>query len=259
MSIEQEKVLAKVEALLKVAQGELTREDFINSFEKVVNLILRVEKRNIKAVEDMEATYILIKKVLKEGNEGNFETLKGQILKQMSDFKGLHAEEMRGFEERMGKKMDEMEANMPLMSHIMEECMKMMPEPVEPDTADDIRNKLEVLPDGEKLKIDAIENLRKELDAIRNMRARAFGGGGTSTIGVQAALGRIQVIEEEITFSGTTGALSELPASGTVKLFRGGVRMQEGTGKDYTISGATITLATAAIEGEVFVADFERV
>ena len=258
MSTEQEKVLAKVEALLKVAQGELTREDFVNSFEKVVNLILRVEKRNIKAVEDMEATYILIKKVLKEGNEGNFETLKGQLLKQMSDFKGLHAEEMRGFEERMGKKMDEMEANMPLMSHIMEECMKMMPEPVEPDTADDIRNKLEVLPDGEKLKIDAIENLGKELNAIRNMRARAFGG-GTSTIGVQAALGRIQVIEEEVSFSGTTGTLSETPASGTLKLFRGGVRIQEGTGNDYTISDSTITLDVAAVDGEVFLADFERV
>lgn len=47
-----------------------------------------------------------------------------------------------------------------------------------PDTADDIRNKLELLPEGEKLNIDAIEHLREELDDLRRKRATMTGGGG---------------------------------------------------------------------------------
>lgn len=41
-----------------------------------------------------------------------------------------------------------------------------------PDTADTIRNKLELLPEGEKLAIEAIEDLRKELDALKEENAR---------------------------------------------------------------------------------------
>lgn len=44
-----------------------------------------------------------------------------------------------------------------------------------PDTADDIRNKLELLPEGEKLKIEAIEDLRKELDELKKNASRGTG------------------------------------------------------------------------------------
>lgn len=41
-----------------------------------------------------------------------------------------------------------------------------------PDTADTIRNKLELLPDGEKLAIEAIQDLRKELEELRSETKR---------------------------------------------------------------------------------------
>lgn len=41
-----------------------------------------------------------------------------------------------------------------------------------PDTADTIRNKLELLPEGEKLAIEAIEDLRKELDDLKKETSR---------------------------------------------------------------------------------------
>lgn len=51
--------------------------------------------------------------------------------------------------------------------------------------------------------------------------------------------------------------LAHTPTSSGIRLYRGGARQQVGSGKDYTISGATITLATALGTGEVLLADYE--
>ena len=53
-----------------------------------------------------------------------------------------------------------------------------------PDMAEDIRNKLELLSDGEKLKIDAIEDLREELDKLKMKKGgTVYVGGGSSSGG----------------------------------------------------------------------------
>lgn len=61
---------------------------------------------------------------------------------------------------------------------------------------------------------------------------------------------------ETVSFSGTSGTLANTPTSGSLALYRGGTRQQEGIGNDYTISGAVITLAVAASAGEIFLADY---
>jgi hypothetical protein len=69
----------------------------------------------------------------------------------------------------------------------------------------------------------------------------------------------ILVEDEAVSFSGTSGTLADTPSTvpgfTKVKLHRGGVRMKVGAGNDFTISGATITLATAA-GSENFTADY---
>lgn len=52
--------------------------------------------------------------------------------------------------------------------------------------------------------------------------------------------------------------LANTPVSGSVALYRNGVRMRAGSGKDYTISGATITFETggAPLTGEDLEADY---
>lgn len=52
-----------------------------------------------------------------------------------------------------------------------------------PDTADDIRNKLELLPEGEKLAISAIEGLEERLVATEKSSRGMVGSGGTSAFG----------------------------------------------------------------------------
>lgn len=64
------------------------------------------------------------------------------------------------------------------------------------------------------------------------------------------------------TIDGTnaTFTLANTPVSGTVRVFVNGVRMNSGTGNDYTISGTTITFLTGAIPqtGDVILCDYQK-
>jgi len=56
--------------------------------------------------------------------------------------------------------------------------------------------------------------------------------------------------------SNTTFTLANTPVTGSVKLFRNGVRQNVGAGNDYTISGATITMSSAPASTETLLADY---
>lgn len=92
----------------------------------------------------------------------------------------------------------------------------------------------------------------------------AAGGTNTTQIAttafVQAALPTTVnfVTGEVVSFSGTSGTLANTPTSGSVALYKNGSRLQSGSGNDYTISSATITLASAAVSGDIFLADYRH-
>lgn len=56
--------------------------------------------------------------------------------------------------------------------------------------------------------------------------------------------------------SNTIFTLANTPATGSVKLYLNGVRINAGAGNDYTISGLTITMATAPATGDTLLADY---
>jgi hypothetical protein len=62
------------------------------------------------------------------------------------------------------------------------------------------------------------------------------------------------VYSEAVSFSGATGTLAHTPSAGTLRLFRGGIRLK--VTDDYTLAVATITLVQAAGAGETFLADY---
>lgn len=69
--------------------------------------------------------------------------------------------------------------------------------------------------------------------------------------------GNTKVRDEIPTGSGTSLSLAHSPAANTLQLFKNGVRLKEGSGNGYTISGTTITLTTALVVGDWFCADYE--
>jgi hypothetical protein len=58
--------------------------------------------------------------------------------------------------------------------------------------------------------------------------------------------------------SNTTFTLANTPVAGSVKLYCQGVRLNAGAGNDYTISGATITMLSAPLTGEILKADYRK-
>ena len=93
---------------------------------------------------------------------------------------------------------------------------------------------------------------------------------GDATINSSGALTNGSAIQrtanfvDEETPSGTvngsnaTFTLANTPIAGSVKLYKNGVRMHVGAGNDYTISTATITMATAPLTGDVLIADYRK-
>ena len=74
-----------------------------------------------------------------------------------------------------------------------------------------------------------------EWDGVKWIAVTPAGGGGTPVWG------------EDLTpqGAGTSFTLANTPIAGTVRIYRGGAYQQAGSGNDYTISGATITLASS--------------
>lgn len=75
----EEKNLKKLEELLKVIDEGVTKEDFVNSFEKVVALVLKNEKQLKEAIERLETTYAKLIERQKSDDDTRFSTLKGQV------------------------------------------------------------------------------------------------------------------------------------------------------------------------------------
>lgn len=163
---------------------------------------------------------------------------------------------------------------------IIKEVSKLIPKPQDGAPGKDapaLKDILDYLKSN--LKLEHVPGLRQELDLYRNQVASKIygrdtairGGGDTVAAGANVTItmnngvktisatgsGGTKVRDEVPTGSGTTFTLAHTPLSGTLQLFRGGARQQAGAGKDYTISGVTITLATSLASSEVLLADYE--
>ncbi|MEP7221299.1 MAG: hypothetical protein ABI673_01385 [Novosphingobium sp.] len=73
-------------------------------------------------------------------------------------------------------------------------------------------------------------------------------GGGTSVLG--------EVVTGAVNGANVTYTLANTPLGGAVALFLNGVRQQAGSGKDFTLSGLTITMAAAPSSPDVLIADY---
>lgn len=117
-----------------------------------------------------------------------------------------------------------------------------------------IRDGLELLSGDDRLKIEAIKDLREELDKLKSGAGRMFGGG----FNLMAM--NIHIIDDE-TPSGTINGVNKVftlahspDPVGSVKVFLNGARQR--VTEDYTISGNTITFTTAPLTGSILLVDY---
>lgn len=127
------------------------------------------------------------------------------------------------------------------------------------DTPEQTRDKLESLEEGEKLTIQAIQDLPKLLDELRSLIVTRRGtvGGGLNSMALQSKFIDDETISGTINGVNQTFTLANTPIPSSVKVYRGGARQR--VTEDYTLSGRTITFTIAPEVGEVLLCDYRIV
>jgi hypothetical protein len=168
---------------------------------------------------------------------GRMDEFRTSLLGQINEVKGLIPEMPESFDPTdILNRVNEIEAKIPQIPDELK--------------AEQIRDKLETLEGEARLKIEAIDGLREELDRLKkNTGGRPIFGGGFSVSALN-----IHMIDNELVGTGddvvTQFSLDNLPSpANSLHLFVGGNRMFEGASEDYTISGTAITFLTAPPTG----------
>lgn len=140
----------------------------------------------------------------------------------------------------------------PMAEELEQELVKNLPK-----YGEQYRDGLELLKGDERLTIEAIKNLREELDELRKYRGNALSSGVVGGGFNYASLDNHLVDDETPTNTGDdlnfTIAHIPSPAS-SLKVYRNGQRLR--ITEDYTFSGQTITLLIAKLSGEVLLCDY---
>jgi len=109
-----------------------------------------------------------------------------------------------------------------------------------------IASTLEAQPEDKKLEIEAIKDLRKELDELRAMKGRTFGGGGLSKSALE-----LHFVDAETPAEVPNGVITDfttvyIPSpTASLKVFADGQRLKLTT--DYTFSGKIVSFITAPL------------
>lgn len=164
-------------------------------------------------------------------------------------------------------------------NYVVGEVLKKMPQPKGVElTQEHYRQIFETIDKDPTMKfsVGSVSGLEQTLGVLNRNQTifgaqGGVGGGGdtvragtgvtiTTSAGVKtinATSGGTKVRDEVPFGSGTAFILANTPTANTLQLFRGGIRLQVGVGNDYTLSVASITLASALVSGEILLADYE--
>lgn len=110
--------------------------------------------------------------------------------------------------------------------------------------------------------VDATDNSSKK-ESIADLATAMAGSGLTATNGVLSVdaiaanivEGDIQLEDESANCNGATTefTLSNTPLANSLQVYLNGLLQQEGSGKDYTVSGTTVTFGTAPESGDILI------
>src|SRR4051794_2891093 len=89
MDTAQEKNIQKLEQLISLVNEGLTREEFVKSFENIISIVLKIEKRNSDAVDNLETTYATLLKQVTDSSASSVEEVKSRAQYFMDDAKQL--------------------------------------------------------------------------------------------------------------------------------------------------------------------------
>lgn len=235
----------------------LGRQEFTDAFQKVVDLIKQLTERNQAEFSAIQETVQLLSQKLAQESSDTLASVQSEtrasLQRELRAIQSSLDETVRSIDERVSQIKDGKDAD---EERIVQDVLAQIPAWTPPDTAEDIRNKLEVLEGDERLKIEAIRDLREELDALKkrsNQTVYVGGGGGSG--------GRIVKsydLSDQLDGSTKTFALPafwrviSVHSSSFPNAFREGV--------DWTSDGAAMTITfTAEISADTTLAQGQTI
>lgn len=259
--------LKKIKEFIELSKSSLTEEEFVKSFKLVIDVVKKAKEEMNLAMESLNSKYTAIVNSIKDNYGGDMISLKqqamsyceteiGKITKQVD--KKL-AEVQDG---RAGVDASVEEAALKA-SKLAQDALKPFIPTIEaiegdlPKLGDKIAGALELLPDGDKLKVEAIQDLRKELDELRQIKTQRLGGGGFSKIHLEqkfiddeTPVGDVNGINTDFTVNNTPNPTASL------KVYVNGQRVR--ITEDYTFTAKTITFLTAPPTGSIILVDYRK-
>lgn len=243
-----EKAVKKLQRMMAFFDNDaITQEQFVKSFENVVNLVLKVEKRNSDFLDEAKQMIENIKTHVRGLSEDDFKKLKSQMFSEVGMLSSKLDKQQKQIDQKMAQLRDGLDGISPDPDEIAQKAAALfkLPEYRAPvmDGGTEIRDKLELLQGKERLKIEAIESLREELDELK---ARPVGrGGGTSAMGVAQAFKYILKTEQptgDIDGANLTYTLTQ-PIFAILSMSINGETIAQLP--NYTIKGKTFTFSSA--------------
>jgi len=252
---EKTKNLRKLDILLKVLEEVPTKEEFINSFRKVIDFVLQIKQQFSDSISKTEEIFTkMMEKMETKSEKGIMERKKEMMDYCMSEMNKIYKEHEK-IMVMMDKKMSEIKDGKDadeetMIEKINQNVLAKMTEQITAQKEEILKNLKENGLDISMIK--GIKDLFKELfDEFKTTLPTVQGGrffGGSAVH---------KFIDDE-TPSGTKDGVNTVfvlvKSPIGLKVFRGGARQR--ITEDFTLSNKTITFTVAPAAGEIILCDY---
>ena len=264
--------LEKLKTLLKLTSEGLTMEEFTKAFKVVLDYIKKVEKdltlKNDISTQELTALIQTLADKLETLNQQKLLSSQVKMDKALEEQRAS-LNYIRDWTRNLKNGRDGKDADEAIVA---ENASKIALETLEPKllgkdaikeeiskAGDLIASTLEAQPEDKKLEIEAIKDLRKELDELRAMKGRVLGGGG----GFSRMAMEQYFIDDDTPAEVPNGVITDFTPTysfmaSSLKVFNDGQRRKIGATKDYTIVSGKVVYNTAPLVDVIITFDYRR-
>jgi hypothetical protein len=285
--------LKQFKELLALTTGSLTKEEFLSFSQKVLEYVKTIKSTTESDLQTIsQAVKTAISRIESTASDNYAKTEEKLTKEQESALNDIQFK-VEALIAEAQQKLDEVKSGEDGVDadeeRVITEVLARLPEPKE-ETPETVRDLLETLEGEDRLKIDAIDKLREELDRlekeIKSKNTTVMGGargvgvldegqtvalsaqwlnftgagvsvsnvGNQTVIQIAGGSGGTPVQDSDV-ISGTTITLAHAPTTNTLLLYINGQFQHPVT--DYTLSGVTISNLPAEADGLTYTVIYE--
>jgi len=249
------KNLQNLKVLLSAMETDhLSKTDFTKYFEQVVNLVKKIEAKNLQEMAEFRTLVESVKNKLNTDNSTTSDKLNRQISAELESLLRRFSAKSKEIDNKVDNKLASVRDGLDADEEVIVEkvlAQIKLPEYKETilDTPEQLRDKLETLQGEKEIRITAIEELKKEIEELkkRPLAGRTPYGG--------SVVHKFMDDETPVgTVNGTNADIRWAKAPIGLKVYVNGQKMT--ITEDYTQAGRVTTFLTAPPTGSIIRGDY---